>query len=78
MDLKADFTKKRTAVQKLVDECPQSHNLINFTCPIRTVRKLTTENRARYIDNLSEGQIDNILVFHKDCYTLATRPVSAD
>lgn len=72
MGLKVDFTEKRTAVQKLVNECPQSHNLINYSCPIRNVRKLTTENRARYIDNLSEEQIDNILVFHKDCYSLAS------
>ena len=64
-----DVAARKSLVLELIkEECPQSHNLINFDCPVRKVRKLTVENLSDYIDSLSEGQVDNILAYHEDCY----------
>lgn len=66
--LAIDFAAKKEAVEELVvSGCPQGHDFINYSCPVRNVRKLTIKNLNHYIDGLSEEQIDNIFNYHEGC-----------
>lgn len=63
-----DLTVKKGLVHGLIERCPQSHNFINYGCPVSNIRKLAAENLTRYLDGLSEHQIDRIIRYHRECF----------
>lgn len=65
-----NFTQKKSAVRKLVENCPQEHKG-NLKCPLRNVRKLTPLNQGHYINSLSEIQLAHILTYHENCLEIA-------
>ena len=65
-----ELKAKKNVVRFLVEACPQGHDFLNHSCPLRNVRKLTPDNSTHYINGLSEGQLDQILEYHKGCYGL--------
>ncbi len=66
--------EKKNVVRALAERCPQGHNVLISSCPLRNVRKLTTENYTHYISRLTEGQVDRILDYHKACYGFQLKP----
>ena len=66
-----DLRKKKEAIAELVVKgCPQGHDINNFSCPIRNVRKLNVKNMNHYINGLSEKQLDSIFEYHAGCSRL--------
>ena len=66
-----DLTNKKKVLQELVVEgCPQGHDFVNYSCPIRNVRKLNDKNMNHYISGLTEKQLDCIFNYHTGCNRL--------
>ena len=65
--MKVGVEAKKNIVRVLAERCPKDHNVINCSCPLRNVRKLTPVNYTHYINGLTEGQVDHILDYHKEC-----------
>lgn len=59
--------KKEFLYSLLNKECPLGDDFSNSKCPVRNVRKMKAEKRERYVNCLSEEQIDFIHNYHENC-----------
>ncbi|MBU0479543.1 MAG: hypothetical protein KKG47_00445 [Proteobacteria bacterium] len=58
---------KKSFLLDLFHQCPRGSNTVNQGCPLFNVRKLTPENKAIYIEKLSDLQMNNIIEHHLHC-----------
>ncbi len=62
---KTQLIEKISIVFGLLIECPLDEPL--ETCPALELRKLSTEEKFKIVNSMSEEQIDEIITHHKKC-----------
>ena len=59
------LAEKISIVFGLLIQCPLDDSLDN--CPAIELRELSTEEKFKIANNMSEEQLDNIIIHHKQC-----------
>lgn len=62
---KALLADKISSVFGLLIQCPMDDPLDN--CPAKDLRELSTEEKFKIANNMSEEQLDDIISHHKQC-----------
>ncbi|MBL7220055.1 MAG: hypothetical protein ISS69_08070 [Phycisphaerae bacterium] len=56
---------KRTWVKGLMIDCPMGEALDD--CPARELRTMPIEKRLIVVDEMTPGQVEEVIVYHKQC-----------